>query len=317
MTDQLYGLGAIPSPFDERDYPISALYEAMGIIPETSFPSEFASTPVPPILNQGEKPQCTCYGTAGMKMYQDYADQSPARWFDFDEDLMFSRVNGGPNGAVVRDVLDQMYKVGYPLKGNATAAKDHMIAGYFAVPVTESDIKAALTAFGEIVFGISWANSYFSPNGSGVLPKFDWQKGGHLVRVRGWKDGWGFRIPNSWGTAWGADGECYLPYSELSHVFEVWKAPDQPAPPPPPPSLYHWHVAAHGMVKVYQLDPAGDILPGWTTTAWGARSSSAPCTKPVFRVTADGKSHATTVRILSGAFAGKTVGVAPPDTSVS
>ena len=163
MTDQPYGLGAIPSPPDDRDYPISALYAALGIEPAAAFPSVFASTPVPPILNQGTTPECVAYGTAGMKAFQDYDDQSPARWFDFDEDLFFRRIGGGPNGAVTRDALDQLLKVGYPLKGNAGAAADHKIGGYFAVPVTVDDIKAAFTAFGELVFTVDWANSWRTP----------------------------------------------------------------------------------------------------------------------------------------------------------
>ena len=317
MPDQPFGLGAIPSPADDRDYPIEALYAALGVDVPTALPPAFASTPVPPILNQGTTPQCVAFSTAGMKDFQDYDDQVPTRWWPFDEGRLFAAIGGGPNGAIIRDALSYLLKTGYPLVGNAVAAADHRIAGYFAVQVNVTAIKQAISTFGEVIFGVAWANSWFNPNGSGILPSWDWESGGHAIRCRGWDDTKGFRLANSWGNGWGVNGECYLPYNQLAHVFEVWKAPDQPAPPPPPPSLYHWHVAAHGMVKVYQLDPAGDILPGWTTTAWGARSSSAPCTKPVFRVTADGKSHATTVRILSGAFAGKTVGVAPLDTSVS
>jgi hypothetical protein len=113
------------------------------------------------------------------------------------------------------------------------------------------------------------------------------------------------------------NGECYLPYRQLVHVFEVWKAPDQPKPPPPPLSLFHWHVAARAMVKVYGLSSSGLILPGWVTTPWGLKASSAPCTVPVYRKTMDGKSGATTVKILSGHFKNKMVGVAPPGTSVT
>lgn len=314
MPDQPFGLGAIPSPEDDRDYPISALYAALGIDVPVALPAIFASTPVPPILNQGTTPQCVPFSTAGIKDFQDYDDQTPARWWNFDEGTFFAEIGGGPGGAVIRDALDRLLKVGYPLVGNAGAASLHRIAGYFAVSVNVTAIKQAISTFGEVVFGVRWANSWFSPNASGVLPPWDFEAGGHAIRCRGWDDAKGFRLANSWGTGWGVNGECYLPYGQLGHVFEVWKAPDQP---PPPPALYHWHVAAHGVVKLYSLDPAGDILPGWTTTIWGATNSSAPCTKPVFRATADGASHATTVRILSGTFVGKTVGVAAPDTSVS
>ena len=316
MTDK-YGLGAIPSPPDPDDYPISALYAALGVDVPVTLPPALASTPVPPILNQGSTPQCVAFSTAGMKDFQDYDDQAPPKWWNFDEGTFFAAIGGGPNGAVIRDAMDHLLKIGYPLVGNTAAESDHKIAAYYAVPITVADIKAAIATFGEVVFGVQWQNSWFTPKPDGTLPPGDYTAGGHAIRCRGWDDSKGFRLPNSWGLGFGVDGECYLPYNQLAYVFEVWKAPDQPAPPPPPPALYHWHVAPHAPVKVYQLDPAGDILPGWTTTIWGVRSSSAPCTKPVFRATADGKSHATTVNVLGGTFKGKTVGVAPPDTSVS
>jgi hypothetical protein len=328
MTDQLYGLGAIPSPFDPNDYPITALYEALGVEPPdvAALGSIYASTPVPPILNQGNTPQCTCFGTKGMKQFQDHDDTSVPTWYNFDAALMFSRVKGTAAGAVVRDVLDQLLKVGYPLVGNSGAAADHKIAGYYAVPIDIPSIKQAIATFGEIVMGMTWANSWRTPHADGSLPAFDYAIGGHLVRVRGWNDGLGIRIPNSWGAAWGANGECYLPYDQLSHVWEVWKAPDQPRPTPPPPpptppvtpTIFHWHVAAGAKIRVYPLRPVtGCILPGWSVTI-NPTAFSAPCTVVAHRVTCDGQSGAYTVKVLSGKYYGKTVGVdAGSGTTVS
>jgi hypothetical protein len=325
MTDQLYGLGAIPSPPDPNDYPIEALYAALGIEPVAAFPPLFASTPIPPITNQAKTPQCVAYGTAGMKAFQDYDDAAP-KWFDFDQNLFFSRIGGTVNGAVTRVALDQVLKVGYPLKGNSAAAADHKIAAYYAVPITIADIKAAFLAFGELLITLDWGNSWFTPNSAGVLPAFDWQAGGHLVRARGWDDGKGIRIPNSWGTLWGVNGECYLPYNQISHIREVWKAPDQPKPTPPPPppvppvtpTIFHWHAAAGAKIRVYPLRPVtGCILPGWSVTI-NPVAFSAPCTKVVHRVTCDGQSGAYTVKVLSGKYYGMTVGVdAGSGTTVS
>ncbi len=320
MPDQPYGLGAIPSPPDPNDYPIEALYAALGIDVPVALPAVFASTPVPPILNQGSTPQCVAFSTAGVKDFQDYDDQAP-KWWDFDHDLFFSRIGGGPGGAVVRNAMDQLLKVGYPVVGNAAAASLHKVAAYYAVPVTVSDIKAAIATFGEVVFGMTWANSYFGPNSAGILPAFDYQAGGHAIRCRGWDDSKGFRLANSWGNGWGVNGECYLPYNQLSHVFEVWKAPDQPTPTPPPPpapSIFHWHVAAGAKIRVYPLRPvSGCILPGWSVTI-NPTAFSAPCTVVAHRVTCDGKSGAYTVKVLSGKYYGKTVGVDPASgTTVS
>jgi hypothetical protein len=113
MSDQvtllpIHGLGAIPSPPDERDYPIDALYAALGVDLPVTLPAAFASVPVPPILDQGLTPQCVAYSTAGMKDFQDYDDQAPARWWNFDEGRFFSLIGGGPNGAILRDASADM-----------------------------------------------------------------------------------------------------------------------------------------------------------------------------------------------------------------
>jgi hypothetical protein len=45
VTDDLatYGLGALPDPPDERDYPVSALYAAEGIEPTAALPVSYAA----------------------------------------------------------------------------------------------------------------------------------------------------------------------------------------------------------------------------------------------------------------------------------
>jgi Papain family cysteine protease len=327
MTDEPHGLGCIPSPPDERDYPISALYEALSVEAPVALPAAYAATPVPPITNQGDTPQCVAYSTAGMKSFQDYDDQTPVRWWSFDEGRLFAAIGGGPYGAYLRDAMGYLLNTGYPVVGNTSPASAHKVAAYYSVPVSVADIKAAIATFGEVVFGATWANSWFTPHSDGTLPAFDSTAGGHAIRCRGWDDAKGFRLANSWGTAWGVNGECYLPYDQLNAVFEVWKAPDQPQPtpppppPPPPPSptIFHWHVAHDAKIKVYGLRPVvGCILPGWTTTVWTGAAFSAPCSKPAARKTCDGTSSATTVKPLSGKFYGKTVGVSPRDgTSVT
>jgi len=89
-------------------------------------------------------------------------------------------------------------------------------------------------------------------------------------------------------------------------------------PPPPAPTTFHWHVEAGAKIRVYPLRPVtGCILPGWTI-AVNPAAFSAPCTVVAHRVTCDGKSGAYTVKVLSGKYYGKTVGVDPASgTTVS
>lgn len=314
MTEQLYGLGAIPSPPDDRDYPIEALYAALNIpVPDpAALPAVFASTPVPPILNQGSTPQCVAFSAAGVKDFQDYDDTTPT-WYDFDHDLFFNRIGGGPNGAFLRTAQDQLLKVGYPLVGNAAAAAQHKTSSYFAVPVTVADIKAAISTFGEVVFGVTWGNSWFNPNSAGVLPPFDYEAGGHAIRCRGWDDSKGFRLPNSWGAGWGVNGECYLPYSELSHVFEVWKAADQAVVAP----KLHKIIYAPGTRTLRVLVPnsSGACWGGYVDHTGSGPASYALCTQSYQFPRCNDGTLTTVVKILTGPYKGKIARPTGPGTS--
>lgn len=314
MTDQIYGLGAIPSPYDPHDYPIEALYAALNIaIPDVAaLPAVYASTPVPPITNQGTTPQCVAYSFGGVKDFQDYDDQAP-KWWDFDEGLFFTRIGGNANGAMLRDACDQLLKVGYPVVGNAAAASQHKIAAYYAVPVTVADIKAAIATFGEVVFGVTWPWSWSNPNAAGVLPPFDSQRGGHAIRCRGWDDSKGFRWPNSWGTGFGVNGECYLPYDQLSHVFEVWKASDQPVPMTVPHKIIY--AAGTRTLRVLVPNSSGACWASYVDHTGSGPASYALCsTSYKFPRCSDG-APTTVVNILSGPYKGKIAHTSGPGIS--
>ena len=46
-------------------------------------------------------------------------------------------------------------------------------------------------------------------------------EGGHAVACVGY-DEYGLIIRNSWGSNWGRNGYCTLPYSELHKMYEAW-----------------------------------------------------------------------------------------------
>ncbi|MCU0837083.1 MAG: hypothetical protein MUC77_22070 [Chromatiaceae bacterium] len=79
MTDDLstYGLGALPDPPDDRDYPISPLYAAEGLTGSVVLPAAYAAPGMPPVLDQRATPTCVAYSS--------FAAVGPAR----------TRVSGG------------------------------------------------------------------------------------------------------------------------------------------------------------------------------------------------------------------------------
>ena len=77
MTDDLatYGLGALPDPPDERDYPLSALYASEGLTASVVLPASYTAPGMPPVLDQHATPMCVAYSSSAMKAWQDRRDQ--------------------------------------------------------------------------------------------------------------------------------------------------------------------------------------------------------------------------------------------------
>ena len=222
-----FGLGAVQSPPDERDFQIEELYAAAGVTPAPVLPPVYGVPNRPPILNQGQTPMCVAYSTSSMKSYQDRDDQAPAKFWNFDEAAFFKVIGGGPNGAVLRTALDRLLKVGYPVVGGASPTAAHKIAAYYAIPRNIAAIKAAIHTVGEIVLATPWYNSWFTPGADYILPRPDYTVGGHAIVADGWNDARGLRLRNSWGGAWGYQGDAFMPYAYVtSAVWELWKTTD-------------------------------------------------------------------------------------------
>ena len=219
MDEANYGLGALPSPPDDRDYPVEPVLAALPAM--AALPDRYAVRRLGPVLNQHDTPMCVAFSSSSLKAMQDWEDQH--RWFNFDEPKFFKRIGGNAQGAYPRAALEEMLKVGYPTQ-NGRAGK-HRIKAYYAVPIRPKMIKQVIRRLGPVLLSTEWAQSWFHPSPSGLLPKFDRSIGGHAVVVFGWNTR-GFRFRNSWGRGWGRDGNGILPYDELDHVKEVWKSHD-------------------------------------------------------------------------------------------
>jgi hypothetical protein len=140
-----YGLGALPDPPDEHDYPLSALYASEGLTASVALPTSYAAPGMPPVLDQHATPMCVAYSSSAVKAWQDRRDQE--RLFDFDEPAFFAAIGGTASGARVRDAMERMRSAGYPVAGSGDAAH-HRIAAYYAVPGDAATIKAAIYDLG-------------------------------------------------------------------------------------------------------------------------------------------------------------------------
>ncbi len=134
MTDDLLPcLGWIPSPDDERDWGVDALYAATGTEPPAALPASYhVPPPLYPVVDQGSSPMCVAYSAAGEQGWYDLRDTGLAL---FDEALFFRQIGGTASGAVIRDALSARLSAGYPPQGHPELAGQHRIAAYYAVPV--------------------------------------------------------------------------------------------------------------------------------------------------------------------------------------
>lgn len=220
-----FGGGALQSPDDPRDYPVSAFMDLAAAI---DFPPRFAVPNRPGIRNQGNTPQCVAYSSG---YDQSHIDRPEAgKFFDPWEARFFAQIGGGPNGAYMRNALEQRRKYGYPVQNHPGLRQYHRIGAYYRVPLGLEQIKMALVTKpangGVLVIG-PWAHSWCHPLPSGKLPAWDYQLFGHAWWLAGWDDDLGLMGQQSWGPTFGKGGLFYLPYANISRLWEVWRTVDK------------------------------------------------------------------------------------------
>ncbi len=310
MPDNPYGLGWIESPPDERDWGVDALYAATGTAVPDALPASYhVPLPLYPVVDQGSSPMCVAYSAAGEQGWYDLRDTGLAL---FDEALFFRQIGGTQDGAVVRDALARRLSAGYPVAGHPELAQQHRIAAYYSVLVTQADLCAATLAFGPLVIATPWASSWFHPV-DGVLPAFDRAVGGHAIQAVGW-DAAGLRLRNSWGADWGQAGEATLPWDQMHHVREAWKALDRVETRP---TVTTWQISvAHGATVVHYALDAHGRLTDTRRYAWTGHASGAPCGQPVVKQGAS-SGQATVAHVTAGVFMGRWVRIGAGVTASS
>lgn len=220
-----HGLGYLPSPPDERDWQLADLLTADQLLaapPATYRVPHLPST----VYDQGDSPMCVAYSSATEQAAFDLADLGHTYKWDFP--WFFRQIHGTANGAILRDALQQRLAKGYPLQpyasNNSRAA--HRITAYYRVAQTKLALQQALMAYGVVVIGTPWYDSWFDPDANGVLPIGDFVAGGHAICVVGWNST-GPRLRNTWGADWGQNGEATMRWSQyVSVVREAWKCID-------------------------------------------------------------------------------------------
>lgn len=233
----LPGLGAEPSPPDPRDWVLT-------LPPLTApLPRRYISPGLGPLLNQGSLPMCVAFASTGLKHWQEHRDGNgtPAFWPQW----LYAeckKVDGMPGtaGTTGRAAMQVLKAQGLAIRGKPGEAFHYRIRAYYSVPLTIEAMKRAIMAYGPIVIGEQWPNSWFhpvknvNPRPSGGIA------GGHETLRYGWDDdmdhgSWYNR--NSWGRYVGTtNGNFLVPYRYETpddrpgpgrvQLWEAWKAVD-------------------------------------------------------------------------------------------
>ena len=222
-TKKTYGLGRIPSPPDERDYPIDRLKAmiAAGEAKPVAWPNRNR------VLDQGHQPFCVAFGILGLLNTDDEMHNDPC-FTDADARDFFATIpNADPlNGACVRDGLKAAKAAG-------------MVAAY--APLHSDDaVDDWLGYHGPVLMGTAWTKRMMKPVHDVVFVDGVNTCGGHCYIWHGQDDE--YRLgTNSWGEGWGDHGRFRMGRIDDSMLRreggEAW-AVVAFAPKPKPLSLW-------------------------------------------------------------------------------
>jgi len=234
MAKQEYGLGALPSPVDVRDYVLSSKELDMSDIPKTYRIDSIQ------VKNQGSAQTCVAHTLSEIIEYHNLKEKNEYEKFstDFIYGLRFDSEYFG-EGMYLRDALKAVQKYGdvpeKDMPGNTdtpTAMKKvqdafeslknvaypNRISTYFKI-TSPDELKYTLYHDGPVACGMKWYRG--NKLSSGKVYLYDKSNGysGHAVMIVGWDENC-WIVQNSWGRTWGDKGYFRIPITtSFSDIF--------------------------------------------------------------------------------------------------
>jgi hypothetical protein len=228
VTKFPFPTGAIPSPLDDRDYPV-----ARRVATAVPLPPAFRLSRLPVVTNQ-YRGSCVTHAMTGVAGYDEIHEAGgtvrldPEPWYD---ELREEQGQPGAEGLVVRDALMSWLSKGPPM---LYGQREHYrISAFYAVPTVLTAIKQALYQLGHPVLLVNHlATAWGDTTPSGQLapidtyePQDQWTNQTHLWWAWGWDDraSLGLLIRSSWSTEFGKNGNCYMtPDQFAASAIEAW-----------------------------------------------------------------------------------------------
>lgn len=219
--------GWIPQKIDVRDYKFS--------VQRVKLPLTYSiKDKMPSIYNQGNLGSCVGNGVTSLIEYllknanKDFLPSCLFAYYNAREDKM------NDTGAQIRDgikgvgVFGLCHEEKYPyiisrfnIKPSEDAYNDaisYKAIKYESLRQTELTLKTALYNNNPIVFGMLLKDSFINDvtAKTGIYKPKGKIIGGHCMVIVGYNDETKlFMVRNSWGSDWGDEGYCYIPYREI------------------------------------------------------------------------------------------------------
>lgn len=237
-----YKFGALPSPFDTRDYKLKKKVARSNI-----FPEEF-ELPMVRVKNQGQISSCVAHSISEVieyfnavqtgeleemstgyiygnrrnslhkleGMYTRQALANAVKYGDVKKSLFHWNIEVPDAIELFEEHFDELQPAGLP----------YAITSYYRVK-TIDEIKTALMNHGPVVMAITWYNDMKVRRDNGIMESSflkSFRGSGHCMVIYGWnKDGW--KVWNSWGKSWGINGTFVYPFKYP--IDEAWGTIDQ------------------------------------------------------------------------------------------
>lgn len=160
--------------------------------------------------DQKNKPHCVPYSIGLSIETRKKLNSINDFWIDTDD--IFSQY-GNENGMMIRDALKYIKNIGYKCKNSDNREQ---ILSYGKLHSFLA-VKQSVYINGPCIIGLPVRNEFANDfwNGSDLL-------GGHAIACVGWTTD-SFILMNSWGSSFGFNGKCYIPFDEFNNnVLECW-----------------------------------------------------------------------------------------------
>lgn len=205
------------------------------------------------IVDQGELGSCTSNAiVSGLREYIFISENNIheirfSRIYHYWWERYFEGTVNKDSGATLRDGMKVLSQCGvcleetrpYIIKNFTDVPTDieNQEALKYTIPAYErltsiNDIKHAIFNNKIVVFGITLYSSFITrtkKNGVVHMPFLpsiiDKELGGHAMCIVGYNDNYlngSFIVRNSWGTSFGDNGYCYMPYKMFKYFMDIW-----------------------------------------------------------------------------------------------